>query len=239
MNLMRLDNYLANEKLAQSRNKAQELIKNSKVLVDGKIISKPSFVVTDSMNVEVTADIQYVSRAAEKLFSFLVENPISISGKRCLDIGASTGGFTQVLLEYGAKKIDAVDVGTMQLHGSLRDDDRVASYENCDIREFSTDYSYELITCDVSFVSVLHLLDSIDRLSKGDIVILYKPQFEVGKNAKRNRAGVVLDNYAVDVAKFDFLSNTDKLGWKLVHTEESKLKGKEGNAEYFYHFTKH
>jgi len=236
---MRLDNYLASQKLAQSRNKAQELIKNSKVLVDGKIIVKPSFEVATSMSVEVSADVQYVSRAAEKLFTFLLENRVEIFSKRCLDIGASTGGFTQILLEHGAEHVDAVDVGTMQLHETLRNDKRVTSFENCDIREFKSEYSYELVTCDVSFVSILYLLDSIDSLAQSDIIILYKPQFEVGKNAKRNRAGVVLDNYAVDVAKFNFLTAYEKLDWKLVTTEESKLKGKEGNAEYFYHFRKH
>jgi len=235
---MRLDNYLASQKLAQSRNKAQELIKNSKVLVDGKIIIKPSFEVTSSMSIEINADIQYVSRAAEKLFTFLLENRVEIFSKRCLDIGASTGGFTQILLENGAEHVDAVDVGTMQLHETLRNDKRVTSFENCDIREFKSEYSYELVTCDVSFVSILYLLDSIDNLAQSDIIILYKPQFEVGKNARRNRTGVVLDNYAVDVAKFNFLTTYEKLGWKLVVTEESKLKGKEGNAEYFYHFRK-
>ena len=236
---MRLDNYLATKKLAQSRNKAQELIKNSKVLVDGKIIVKPSFEVVSPMSIEVSVDVQYVSRAAEKLFTFLLENRVDILSKRCLDIGASTGGFTQILLENGAEHVDAVDVGTMQLHETLRNDKRVISFENCDIREFKSEYSYELVTCDVSFVSVLYLLDSIDKLAQSDIIILYKPQFEVGKNAKRNRAGVVLDNYAVDVAKFNFLTAYEKLGWKLITTEESKLKGKEGNAEYFYHFRKH
>jgi len=236
---MRLDNYLAENNLAQSRNKAQELIKNSKVLVDGKIILKPSFSVLEEMKVTVSSDIQYVSRAAEKLFTFLTENPVEISGKRCLDIGASTGGFTQVLLEKSALHIDAVDVGSNQLHESLKDETRLSSFENCDIREFNFKYKYEIVTCDVSFISVLNLLETIDELSSHDIIILYKPQFEVGKNAKRNRVGVVLDNYAVDVAKFDFLSSCEKLGWTLIVTEESKLKGKEGNAEYFYHFRKY
>jgi len=236
---MRLDNYIASKNLAQSRNKAQELIKNSKVLVDGKIVTKSSFVISDDMNIEVSADIQYVSRAAEKLFRFFLENKVEIFAKRCLDIGASTGGFTQILLEHSAEHVDSVDVGTMQLHEIVRDDKRVTSFENCDIREFKSEYSYEVVTCDVSFVSVLYLLDAINRLSQRDIIILYKPQFEVGKNAKRNRTGVVLDNYAIDVAKFNFLTACEKLGWKLIVTEESKLKGKEGNAEYFYHFRKH
>jgi len=235
---MRLDTYLADNALANSRNKAQELIKEGKVLVEGKIVFKPSFKLTEEMQVEVSSDIQYVSRAAHKLSLFLSEHPIEISEKVCLDIGASTGGFTQILLENKASHIDAVDVGTMQLHEGLRSEKRVSSFENCDIRSFETDTIYDIVTCDVSFVSILHLLETIDRLANDTIIILYKPQFEVGKNVKRNRAGVVQSEYAIDAAKFDFLRRCEEFEWKLIYTEESKLKGKEGNAEYFYHFRK-
>ena len=134
--MIRLDNYLVQEKLAQSRNKAQSLIKEGFVSVNGKIVLKSSFKLENSDEVFVKEHKEYVSRSAFKLSAFLDELKIDIKDKVALDIGSSTGGFTQVLLEYGASEVTCVDVGKEQLHVSLRNDDRVHSFESCDIESF-------------------------------------------------------------------------------------------------------
>jgi len=234
---MRLDNYIFKNSYASSRNKASELIKNAKVKVDGKVITKPSFEVED-VEIEILQDIVYVSRAGYKLDGFLKEIDIEIENKECLDIGSSTGGFVEVLLQYGAKQVAAVDVGTNQLHSKLRQNPKVKSFEKTNIKDFKSDKKFEIVTCDVSFTGVEELFGDIDRLSSGDIIILFKPQFEVGVGVKRDKKGVVKDKKAIEFAKKRFESSVFTYGWKLVNKSESKLKGKEGNVEIFYHFKK-
>jgi len=148
--MTRLDQYLVENNLVDSRNKAQQLIKDSKVTVDKKVITKASFKVSDEL-VELDDEHVYVSRAAYKLKNFLPLLPFSVSGMNALDIGSSTGGFTEVLLLNDAKTVTSVDVGSSQLHESLRSDPRVISVENQDIRSFRSGISYALITCDFSF----------------------------------------------------------------------------------------
>ncbi len=234
---MRLDNYILEKGLTSSRNKAKELIQKGMVLVDGKLITKPSSDVED-VEIEILQDIVYVSRAGYKLEGFLKEVDISIKDKECLDIGSSTGGFVQVLLLNKAKEIVGVDVGSNQLHESLRKEEVIKSYENTNIKDFRSEKRFDLVTCDVSFVGVESILKDIDRLSKEDIIILFKPQFEVGKDVKRDKNGVVKDKKAIEFAKKRFVSECFKLGWKVVSKAESVLKGKEGNVEIFYYFKK-
>ena len=148
---MRLDNYLVNEAFVDSRNKAQQLIKDKKVFVNGKVVSKSSFKI-DKEIVKVVGNDLYVSRAALKLKSFLPLLPFTCKDLQALDIGSSTGGFTEVLLEEGVLHVDAVDVGSNQLHISLKENDRVSSYEQTDIRKFKSDKSYDLVTSDLSFI---------------------------------------------------------------------------------------
>ena len=235
---MRLDRLLFEKKFAKSRNKASELIKNGLVFVDGKRVLKPGFEVDEMSRIEVVNLKQYVSRAGEKLKRFLQDyKELQIEGKICLDVGSSTGGFVEVLLEEGAKKVVAVDVGSNQLHQTLREDKRVELYENCDIREFKPKEKYELVTCDVSFISVLEILEDLDRLATNQILILFKPQFEVGKLAKRDKRGVVKDEKAIKRAKDRFLSLCLQK-WDKITSFDSKIKGKEGNIETFYLFEK-
>ncbi len=240
---MRLDSYLFQNHFTQSRNRAKELIVQGLVTIDGKLITKSSFEIDTQTppNIEISTPYDYVSRAGEKLRRFLNSYPIDFQDRLCLDIGSSTGGFVEVLLEEGAKRIDAVDVGRDQLHSKLRADSRVHSYESCDIRDFQTKQSlqgYDVVTCDVSFVGISHLLETIDRLAKSDIVILFKPQFEVGKAVKRTKKGVVKDKEAIMRAQKRFESEAIAGGWRLCHHALSQLKGKEGNVEIFYHFQK-
>ena len=234
---MRLDNYIYNEGLSNSRNKAKELIKNKKVKVNGVVVDKPSFEVED-VEIEILQDIVYVSRAGYKLEGFLNSYNMDIKDKECLDIGSSTGGFVEVLLQKGAKSVTAVDVGSDQLHESLREDKRINLFENTNIKDFKPDKTFQVVTCDVSFTRIENIASDIDRLCKEDIIILFKPQFEVGKNVKRDKKGVVKDKKAIKRAEEAFESLAFKLGWKLMKKEESSLKGKDGNVEIFYHFKK-
>ncbi len=235
---MRLDNYLFKKEMAQSRNKAQELIKSMQVLVDFKIISKPSFEVDETSKITILNAKQYVSRAGYKLKTYLSEQSIiSIEGLDCLDVGSSTGGFVQVLLEEGAKKVVAVDIGNRQLHDSLKKSKKLEFFENTDIRKFNYNQKFDMVTCDVSFIGVEHILNDIDRFAKRYIIILFKPQFEVGNSVKRDKKGVVKDNFAIKKAKERFQALALQK-WDLVDIKDSNLKGKEGNIETFFCFKK-
>jgi len=236
--LARLDNYLVKHDFVESRNKAQALVKDGLVCVNDKIINKSSFKVEEGDEVRVAEHKSYVSRAAFKLDEFLNETGLHVKGKTALDIGSSTGGFTQVLLERGVGEVSCVDVGSEQLHHSLRNDERVHVYENCDIRKFESDRQFDLIVSDVAFISLLYILDDVDRLGSGEIILLFKPQFEVGREAKRDKNGVVTDTKAIASAMTKFEDACRLKNWQLLQKSPSKLTGKEGNLEYCYHFKK-
>ncbi|MEA3513391.1 MAG: TlyA family RNA methyltransferase [Campylobacterota bacterium] len=233
---MRLDTYLSNYNTIQSRNKASELIKNKKISIDGKIVTKPSFKINGDEDIIILEEDFFVSRAAYKLKYFLEEFNINIQNKVALDIGSSTGGFTQILLRNNIKNVTCVDVGSNQLHKSIKDDKRIILKENTDIRAFKPDLKYQLITCDVSFISILNIIESINRLAQNEIIILYKPQFEVGSNVKRDSNGVVLDDISIAKARDTFIDKTLSLQWKLIHCQKSKLAGKSGNVEELFYF---
>lgn len=236
---MRLDQYLKENFDIQSRNKASELIKTNKIKVDGKVITKPSFEINENSNIEILEDDFFVSRAAYKLKYFLEEIPMLIlDNKLALDIGSSTGGFTQILLNNNIKKVTCVDVGSNQLHEKIKADNRISFFENTDIRVFQSDEAFEIVTCDVSFISILNIIEDINRLSKKDIIILFKPQFEVGTNVKRDKKGVVKDKKAIAKARDRFIDTTQLLNWKLNYSSMSKLQGKDGNEEELFYFSK-
>ncbi|MDQ7041890.1 MAG: TlyA family RNA methyltransferase [Sulfurimonas sp.] len=235
---MRLDNYLVEKEFVDSRNKAQTIIKEGLVFVNEKLSKKSSLKIEEGDEVRVTSYKQYVSRAAFKLLEFLEELDLDVKDKVALDIGSSTGGFSEVLLERGVREVSCVDVGTAQLHKSLREDARVYVYESCDIRVFESDKEFDLVVSDVAFISLLHILDDVDRLAFRDIILLFKPQFEVGREAKRDKNGVVLDKKAIQNAMIKFEDACGLKGWQLIEKKPSKLTGKEGNLEYCYYFKK-
>ena len=238
---MRLDIYLTQHYNIQSRNKAHELIKANKIKVNGNIITKASFkIIDENTKIEILEDDFYVSRSAYKLKYFLeeIKGKIQIVGTCALDIGSSTGGFTQILLENGVNNIDCVDVGSDQLHEYIKHDDRISMYEKTDIRRFDSLKIYDIVTCDVSFISIHNILNDIDRLSSKDIIILFKPQYEVGSKVKRDRAGVVQDDKAIKVARDKFILTTTYLKWKLVYSSPSQVEGKNGNLEELFYFEK-
>ncbi len=233
---MRLDATLVDRDLVESRTKAQALIREGRVTVDGIVIEKPSHKTKEDALIEIAGETGYVSRAARKLKGFLNRHPVAIDGKRCLDVGASTGGFTQILLEHGAKSVTALDVGRSQLHPKLQENANVICVEETDVRRFVAKERFDLTTCDVSFISLHHILPDLERLTKGVLILLFKPQFEVGRKAKRDRHGVVTDEKAIGEAQYRFEDAAAELGWRLIVKEVSILPGKEGNHEWFYLF---
>lgn len=234
---MRLDVYLYENALAQSRQKAQELIKSGNVLVNEKICSKSSYEVQESDSIKVAKSSQWVSRAGDKLEGFLSKSSLEIEGKRVLDIGSSTGGFTEVLLSLGAREVICVDVGDNQLHPTLRNHPKINFFENTDIREFESK-GFELIVCDVSFISLRLIISKIYELAQKDVILLFKPQFEVGRAVKRNKKGVIMEAKEVQKALQDFLELVVNMGFVVCGCEKSVLKGKNGNEEFFIHIQK-
>lgn len=234
---MRLDVFLQGH-LKLTRNKAQELIKSGAVILGGKRVLRPGFNYAGEP-LEVSAPKIYASRAALKLKNFLELASISVAGDVCIDIGSSTGGWTQVLLEAGAKSVDCVDVGSSQLSAELRAHPQIRVFENTDIRAFNAGRAYDLAVCDVSFVSVMKLASAINALDFKRLVLLFKPQFEVGKEARRDKRGVVLDQKAIERARGGFESAFGGLGWELLRVEKSSIKGKNGNEEFVYYIQKY
>ena len=159
---------------------------------------------------------------------------LNLAGADVLDVGSSTGGFVQILLQRGAKSVTALDVGSSQLSEILRRDPRVIVRENTDIREFESEKKFDLITCDVSFISLNLILESLASLAKSALIVLFKPQFEVGAEIKRNKKGVLKDEKAARGARAKFEQLCAELGLAVLHTSACKITGKEGNREFFY-----
>ena len=159
---------------------------------------------------------------------------LNLAGADVLDVGSSTGGFVQILLQRGAKSVTALDVGSSQLSEILRRDPRVIVRENTDIREFTSKKKFDLITCDVSFISLNLILKSLASLAKSALIVLFKPQFEVGAEIKRNKKGVFKDEKAVCAARAKFERLCTELGLAALHASACKITGKEGNQEFFY-----
>jgi len=164
----------------------------------------------------------------------LQKDILNLAGADVLDVGSSTGGFVQILLQRGAKSVTALDVGSSQLSEILRRDPRVIVRENTDIREFASKKKFDLITCDVSFISLNLILKSLASLAKSALIVLFKPQFEVGTKIKRNKKGVLKDEKAVCAARTKFERLCAELGLAVLHSGACKITGKEGNREFFY-----
>lgn len=233
---IRLDIALEQRGLMQSRARARDAVLRGTVRVNGVAAAKPGQMVgeTDSIEVDDRA-ARYVSRAALKLIAGLDAGGIDPAGKVCLDIGASTGGFTQVLAERGAAQIYAVDVGHDQLHERVRALPVVVSLEGTDARALTRELvpePVELLVCDASFVSVTKILVSALGLCApgADAVILIKPQFEVGREHV-GRGGIVTDEAAIAIAIETVIAFATKLGWTHKMTLPSPIFGGGGNAE--------
>ena len=181
---MRLDRYLCQFLDVESRNKAHQLIAARFVLVNSVVAQKPSMKIKEGDEVKTIAKLQFVSRGGKKLHAAITEASISLEGLDCIDVGASTGGFTDCMLQHGAKRVLALDVGRRQLHPKLQQDPRVLSMEQCDIRTFSNPpFHADFLAADLSFVSIVLCLESICAVMKENAkaVLLIKPQFEAGQ----------------------------------------------------------
>ncbi len=206
---MRLDKYIA-EIQNCTRNRAQFFIEQKLVFVNDICITKTSYEVKEWDIVRVLEDkrIGFVSRSAIKLDTFLEEINLDVTNMSGLDIGASTGGFTQVLLMRWIESVHTVDVGTLQLHPSIREDSRVIVFENTDIRDFQTPNHFDIIVGDISFISLTKLIDSILALADNttEIILLYKPQFEVGSENLRKtgvpKSGVIIAKKFTEFQEF-------------------------------------
>ncbi len=237
---MRLDQELVKRRLVESRQEAQVCIEKGFVTLHGVIVTKPHQRVAKTDELAVTARRKYVSRGGEKLEGVLhavygadekIHSHIALAS--VLDIGASTGGFTDCLLSYGAHDIDAVDVGTAQLHPTLKANASVRSFETTDIRDFHPMKHYDVIVVDLSFISITNVLDTIMTFveQETELFLLVKPQFEVGR--EHLKKGIVRDEHIRQTALenlLDIVKNTDA---KEVLSFPSVIEGGDGNQEYF------
>ena len=231
----RLDRLLLQRNLAASREKAQALIMAGEVLLDGQKAQKPGQLVRDDCTLEVLSRPRYVSRGGLKLEAALRHFGISVEGKTCIDVGSSTGGFTDCLLQHGALRVYAIDVGTAQLDWRLRSDPRVIVHENLNARHLQFSDIGEpaaLLVCDVSFISVTLILPAIVALLApgGEMVILVKPQFEVGKG-QVGEGGIVRDPELHAAACERVSSAVREFGFQ-TSIIESPILGAEGNREF-------
>ena len=250
----RLDQELVRLKLVASRSQAESYIRLGKVSVDGRVITKSGFFVLTNSKIELDQDEQFVSRAALKLKSVADKFALDFSGKVVLDVGSSTGGFTDFALRRGAKKVIAVDVGTDQLHPKLRADSSVELYEKTDIRDVRSDLrggairgtpiqvgpdkviidQPQIILIDVSFISLREILPYVAQYLSDDqtqIVAMVKPQFETGARSKN--AGVIKNDTERRKILKDFETWAKKL-FIVVNKADSEVAGAKGNIERFY-----
>jgi 23S rRNA (cytidine1920-2'-O)/16S rRNA (cytidine1409-2'-O)-methyltransferase len=233
---LRLDQYLVEKGLAPTREKAQALIMSGLVLVDGKTADKPGQRVKENAKVEIKEPFRYVSRGGYKLEHALEKLGLSVEGFTVLDVGSSTGGFTDCLLQKGAKRVYAVDVGKAQMDQKLRRDPRVVLYEETDARELTEKHipeKVDLITMDVSFISSKKLLPVVVKFLKeeGFLLVLVKPQFELPP--KFVKKGVVKDDEKKAQAVLDVANFLKDLGFSVLRVIKAKPRGTKGNEEFF------
>jgi 23S rRNA (cytidine1920-2'-O)/16S rRNA (cytidine1409-2'-O)-methyltransferase len=236
---IRVDAELVRRGLARSRQQAAELIGAGKVSIDGMPAVKPGTAVAATATLRVADDAErsWVSRGAHKLIGALDTFGISVDGRRCLDAGASTGGFTEVLLDRGAAEVVAVDVGYGQLAWSLRSDPRVVVVERTNVRELKPDAIggvADVVVADLSFISLITVLPALSACASrdADIVPMVKPQFEVGKG-QVGAGGVVHSPELRAGAVLAVARGAQELGWHTVGVTPSPLPGPSGNVEYF------
>ena len=234
---MRLDKELVEKSLVPSRSKAQELIKEGFVLVNGKVIDKANYTVkeTDVIEIKENDKLKYVSRGGLKLDKAINEFNIDMTNKRVMDIGSSTGGFSDCALQYGASHIVAVDVGTNLMHESLRNDPRIDLHEQTNFKEFESSYfkDIDIAVCDVSFISLKKIIDKIASENVSiDMVCLIKPQFECGKEIADKYKGIILNKQIhIDIIK-DMINYFNDKGFFVKNLTSSPIRGGDGNIEY-------
>jgi len=230
----RLDILMLDKKLVTSRNDAQKLIEGGRVKVNGILIIKNNFQADEDDNIEADDANIFVARSGAKLQEAINQFDIKIKDFVCLDVGASTGGFTECLLNNGAKKIYSVDVGSDQLDEKLKEDKRVINLEKTDIRNLKgLEELVDLIVVDVSFISILKIIPFLKKFLKkeGRMVLLIKPQYEIKDN--KNKKGKVKNDGLVEEVINDIKEAIKKEGYNVLGVIESPILGKKGgNKEY-------
>ena len=244
MSKERLDVLLVSRGFAESREKAKAIIMSGNVYVDGQKEDKAGTSFYDKVNIEVRGNtLKYVSRGGLKLEKAMANFDVTLEGKICMDVGSSTGGFTDCMLQNGAVRVYAVDVGHGQLAWKLRNDERVVCMEKTNIRYVTPDDIPDKIqfsSIDVSFISLTKVLGPVKELlsDDGQIVCLIKPQFEAGRE-KVGKHGVVRDK-AVHLEVINkVIEYAVSIGFEVLNLEFSPVKGPEGNIEYLLHLQKH
>lgn len=242
MKKVRLDQLLVEKGIAESREKAKRLILAGKILVDGHAAPKPGHPLSPDHKIVLKEAERFVSRGGDKLEGAMQAFGLDLTDKICMDIGSSTGGFTDCMLQHGAAKVFAVDVGKGQLHWKLREDKRVIVMEGTNARYLELDdlgESADFASIDTSFISLTKILPAVQQLLKpgGEIVSLIKPQFEAGKEAVDKGRGVITDptiheDVITKVKKF----GTEELGLNWLGLSTSPLKGPKGNVEFLAHW---
>lgn len=235
---MRLDIYVSGQPGVPSRSSASNLIRSGKVTVNNVTVTKCGYEISESDTVCVTENLKYVSRGGLKLEKALSVFSVDPRGLVCLDAGASTGGFTDCLIQNGALKVYAVDVGTSQLHPSLKNDPRVLSFENTDIRNLDPSVFpvFDMIVCDLSFISLRKVISSLAGFlaSDGRMICLFKPQFEYGRQHK----GVIRDFSVHRKLLSEFVDYVSGTGVRVSDISFSPVTGGDGNVEYLLLFSK-
>ena len=234
----RLDSLLVKKGLVVSRTRGEYEIKNGNVLVDGKVVTKPSTKVSDDQDIVINNKLEYVSKGALKLLKAIEVFNLDLSNKVMLDIGSSTGGFSDVALRNNVKKVIAVDVGTDQFDKNLQKDSRIELHENTDIRNYNITDKIDTVTIDVSFISVTKIIPKLEEINPKEIVLLIKPQFECGKEISDKYKGIPL-NKEVHKEVIERIINSFKdIGFNISGLTYSPITGGSGNIEYLGYFNK-
>ena len=238
---MRLDEYVHHNGYTESRAKAQDIILAGCVFVNGVKVTSKAQKIKDTDKIEIIQNRKYVSRAGEKLEKALVEFNLSVENKICLDIGASTGGFTDCLLSYGAKKVYALDVGHNQLVYKLRNDERVISIEDFNAKDIKREMfegeTPSIVVSDVSFISISKIAPIIFK-ELYDLeywVSLIKPQFEAEKG-EVSKGGIIKDDVLREKIVNNAIDRITAVGFKEINRTISPIKGSKGNIEYLSYF---
>ncbi len=224
---MRLDLYMVSKKLVKSRSQATDYIKRGLVLVNDKEVLKPGYQVSDDDLIKCIEKVHFVSRAGEKLHHALIEFDIKLDGKIVMDVGSSTGGFTECSLNHGAALVYAYDVGTNQMDIKLRNDERIKLFEQTNILDVDIP-EIDVCLIDVSFTSILPILNHLKGFQK-EIIALIKPQFEAGHNQFK---GVIKDKKMYKNILNHVALEIDQMGYHIVSLKKAHIKGKKGNQEY-------
>ena len=240
MKKQRLDQLVFDLGFTESRERAKTTIMSGLVFVNGQRVDKPGTAVDPEAKIEVHGEaIPFVSRGGFKLDKALKVVPVDPAGKVCIDCGASTGGFTDVLLQHGARRVYSVDVGYGQLAWKLRTDERVINLERCNLRYISREQipeELDLAVMDVSFISIRLILPAVKPLLKpdADYICLIKPQFEAGRE-EVGKKGVVRDRSVHERVIHEILSFASEIGFSVMGLDYSPIRGPEGNIEYICH----